>query len=105
MANNKLNEVFDKARDFATDIVDKAKDVTKDLSEGAPDVAREIPDRAKDFADKAKTTVIDSVGRFYDLAQNEIYNVEVKIDKNGVRRTVKTNRPTRHTIKWRSKGH
>ncbi|MBS7577087.1 MULTISPECIES: hypothetical protein [unclassified Enterococcus] len=105
MANNKLNEVFDKARDFATDVVEKAKDVTRDLSKDAPDAAREIPDRAKEFAGKAKSTVIDSVGRFYDLTKNEIYNVEVKIDKNGIRRTVKTNRPTRHTIKWHSKGH
>ncbi|MDR1567439.1 MAG: hypothetical protein LBS33_01960 [Streptococcaceae bacterium] len=90
MPLDKLNEVAQKAKAIASDVAQKAKDV---------------PDLAKDLANKTKTTVTSSAEKIYDISQNEHYRVEVRIDKNGVRKKLATNRPTRHTIKWRAKGY
>lgn len=94
MPLDKLNEIVGKAKEAAVDVANKAKAISKD-----------VPELAKNVADKAKTTVVDSAEKTYDFAKKEIYSVEVNIDKKGITQKVKTNRPTRHTIKWRSKGH
>ncbi|MDR0922017.1 MAG: hypothetical protein LBM95_06520 [Lactobacillales bacterium] len=53
---------------------------------------------------KAKSAVEASAERVYDLTKKN-YRVKITVDKNGLKKEITTDRPTAHTIKWRSKGY
>ncbi|MDR2832504.1 MAG: hypothetical protein LBV67_02180 [Streptococcaceae bacterium] len=48
--------------------------------------------------------ILDQVEDLHELTKKN-YNMSITVDKDGVKKELKIDRPTRHTIKWKSKGH
>lgn len=65
---------------------------------------QESINKLKHTANTAVGELQESAEKLYDL-KNKSYNVEVTVDKDGVKHEVTTVRPTQHTIKWKAKGH
>ncbi|SJZ73987.1 hypothetical protein SAMN02745116_01296 [Pilibacter termitis] len=59
---------------------------------------------ATDKAQELKSNFTDQVEKIHELVQKD-YSIFLSVEKDGVKRIVKTNRPTKRIIKWQSKGH
>jgi len=64
----------------------------------------EIKSLAQGKVEDLKAGIQDQAETLYDLSKKD-YNLSVIVDKKGIKHEVKEERPTRHTIKWKSKGY
>jgi hypothetical protein len=60
--------------------------------------------RVQESVNAAKDLITESVEKVYDISKKD-YAVNIGLDKDGVKHEVTTIRPTKSTIKWRSKGY
>ncbi|MDR2465698.1 MAG: hypothetical protein LBD38_05435 [Streptococcaceae bacterium] len=109
--------------DFLNDLKEKVDEIVKGKPEVAKEKVTELVDglkgaknslhlekieplktNAKDRVNAAKTDLTDVVEKLNDL-KNKNYRTMIVIDKTGIKRSIVTDRPTKHTIKWKSKGY
>jgi hypothetical protein len=95
---NKLNEIKDNAATKTNDAVENAKGAFTKVK-GTDKV-----DKTLEKLNDSKEKLIESIEKNYELLKKD-YLVNFKVDKEGLKREVKSVRNTKDTIKWRSKGH
>ena len=64
----------------------------------------ELKKKADLKVNQLKDSIQDSAEMINDLSKKD-YVMSVSVDKSGIKHEVKSDRPTKHNIKWRSKGH